>query len=111
MAMNVDLGIWSKLSRVVVFLLFVAGIIGIALWYFPLIQENEKYRKRIMKLDQEIQNEEETGKQLKAAIDSLRHDPKAVERLARDKFGYSKPGEIVIRFEAPATNPPPGTPR
>jgi cell division protein FtsB len=104
--MNVDLGIWSKLSRAVVFLLFVAGILGIALWYLPLIQQNEQYRKRIMQLDKEIQKEEETGKQLKAAIDALRRDPKAVERLARERFSYSKPGETVIRFEPAVTNAP-----
>lgn len=104
--MNVDLGIWNKLSRAVVFLLFVAGILGIALWYLPLIQQNEQYRKRIMQLDREIQKEEETGKQLKAAIDALRRDPKAVERLARERFSYSKPGETVIRFEPAVTNAP-----
>ncbi len=104
--MNVDLGIWSKLSRVAIFLLFVAGILGVALWYFPLIEQNERMRKNIMRLDQEIQSEEETGKQLRATIDALRRDPKAVERLARDKFGYAKPGEIVIRFEPAQTNAP-----
>ena len=34
--MNVDVGIWGKLSRVVTFLLFVAGIMALALWYSPL---------------------------------------------------------------------------
>ena len=46
------------------------------------------------------------GKQLRTAIDALRYDPKAVERLAREKFGYAKPGETVIRFEEPQTNYP-----
>ena len=51
-----------------------------------------------------VQKEEETGKQLRTSIDALRHDPKAVERLARESFGYAKTGEIVIRFEQPQTN-------
>jgi cell division protein FtsB len=38
------------------------------------------------------------------AQDALQHDPKAVERLARERLGYAKPGETVIRFEAPITN-------
>ena len=42
---------------------------------------------------------------LKAEIDALRTDPKAVERLARDKFGYAKPDETIVRVEDPATNP------
>jgi cell division protein FtsB len=103
--MKVALGIWDALTRVVIFLLFVAGILLVAVWYLPLIKHNERMRKEILKLDTLIQNEEEKGKQLRTSIDALRRDPKAVERLARERLGYAKPGEIVIRFEpTPTTN-------
>ena len=102
--MNVDLGIWDKLTRMVIFLVFVAGILLVAIWYLPLIKQNERYRKEILRLDNLVQKEEETGKQLRTSIDALRFDPKAVERLARERLGYVKPGETVIRFEAPQTN-------
>src|SRR5438067_907736 len=102
--MNVDLGIWSKLTKLVIFLLVLAGILGVALWYFPLIKQNERMRKEVLRLDGQIAKADETGRQLKTSIDSLKYDPKAVERLAREKFGYAKPGETVIRFEAPVTN-------
>ena len=103
--MKVDLSIWDKLTRVVIFLLFVAGLLLVAIWYLPLIRTNERMRKRILQLDTVIQKEEETGKQLRTSIEALRRDPKAVERLARERLGYAKTGEIVIRFEVPATNP------
>jgi cell division protein FtsB len=102
--MNVDLGIWAKLTRVVIFLLFLAGILGVAVWYLPLIERNQNSRKIILDLDKRLQAEEERKKQLKAAIDSLQRDPKAVERLARERLGYAKTGETVIRFEASLTN-------
>jgi cell division protein FtsB len=102
--MNVALSIWDKLTRVVIFLLFVAGLMGVAIWYLPLIKTNERMRKEILRLDTQIQKEEEAGKQLRVSIDALRHDPKAVERLARERLGYAKPGEIVIRLEPAATN-------
>ena len=102
--MNVDLGIWSKLTRLVIFLLVLAGILGVAVWYLPLIKTNERMRKEVLRLDTQIAKAEEAGRQLKTSIDSLKYDPKAVERLAREKFGYAKPGETVIRFEAPVTN-------
>ena len=104
--MNVNLGIWDKLTRLVIFLLFVAGILGLAVWYLPLIRQNEAMRKAILRLDAQIQKEEETARQLKSSIDSLQHNPKAVERLARETFGYAKPGETVIRFEVRGTNSP-----
>lgn len=99
--MNVDLGIWDRLSRVVVFLLFVAAVLAVAVWYLPLIRQNERVRQQILIKDQQIRQEEERGKQYEAAIRALRTDPKAVERLAREKFGFIKPGETRIQFEAP----------
>jgi cell division protein FtsB len=102
--MKVNLGIWDKLTPVVIFLVFVAGILLVAVWYLPLIKENERYRKDILRLDNLVQKEEETVKQLRASIDALHYDPKAVERLARETFGYAKAGETVIRFDEPRTN-------
>ena len=102
--MKVNLGIWDKLTPVVIFLLFVAGILLVGVWYLPLIKQNERMRKEILRLDNLIRKEEETGKQLRTSIDNLRYDPKAVERLARERLGYAKPGETVVRFEAPPTN-------
>src|SRR5882672_3783785 len=97
--MKVDLGIWDKLSRLVIFLLFVAGLLGLAVWYLPLIEKNERYRKEILRLEAQIKKEEESAKRTKAAIDALCYDPRAVERLVRECWGFAKPGETVIRFD------------
>ena len=102
--MNVDLGIWNKLTRVVVVLCLVAAVIGIGLWYLPLIRQNERMRREVQRLDGQIQKEDDSSRQLKNSIDALRNEPKAVERLAREKLGYARPGETVVRFEAPTTN-------
>ena len=102
--MNVAESIWNKLTRVVVFLLLLAGLMGVGVWYLPLIQQNERTRKEIARLDEKVQKEKKANKQLSAAIDALR-DPKAVERLIRNQLYYAKPGEIVIRFEEPIANP------
>ena len=101
--MKVDLGIWDKLTRLVIFLLFVAGLLGLALWYLPLIKRNERMRREILRLEAQIQKEKETMKQSQASLDALHYDPKAIERLARER-GYAKPGETVIRFEERNTN-------
>jgi cell division protein FtsB len=98
---NVDLGIWGKLTRVVVFLLCAAGLVGVAVWYLPLIKQNERMRKVVLQLDTQITKAEENNRQLKMSIEALRYDPKAVERLARERLGYAKPGETVIRFDEP----------
>ena len=101
-----DVGIWSKLTHLAYFLLFVAGVLALCFWYLPLIQQNERMRKEILRFDTRIQKETEVGRQLKGSLDALSNDPKSVERLARERLGYAKPGETVIRFEAPVSNSP-----
>jgi cell division protein FtsB len=97
--MNVDLGIWSKLTRLIIFLLIIAGVLCVVVLYLPLIQHNEGVRKEILNLDSHIKQQDEYGRQLESTIRALKSDPKAVERVAREKLGYIKPGETMIRFE------------
>lgn len=103
--MNVDLGIWSKLTRVVIFLFVVALLVMIAQWYLPLIHKNEAMRKDLLQLDDKIQAEQDTARRLKADFDALHGDPRVVERLAREKLRYSKAGETVIVFEDAGSSP------
>jgi cell division protein FtsB len=99
--MNVNLGIWDKLSKLVLFLLFVAGLLAVFFWYLPLIQKNQRYRKEILALDARAAEQEAVKRQLKTSIDSLQNDPRTVERLARERLGWAKTNEMVVRFEQP----------
>ena len=45
-----------------------------------------------------------TMEQLAASIDTLRYDTNAIERLARERLRYAKPGETIVVFEPPNTN-------
>lgn len=98
--MNVNLGIWDKLSKLTLFLLLLA----IASWafykyYLPLIQQNQRYRRELLIKDTEIAEQEKIRGQKKASIDSLQNDPRTVERLAREKLSLAKTNEMVVRFE------------
>ena len=89
---------------VVTVLLLIAGVLGIAVWYLPLIHQNERMRKEVFWLDAQIHKEDQTSKQLKASIEALKYDTNALERVAREQLGYAKPGETVIHFETTETN-------
>ncbi len=105
MRMRVDLGIWDKLTRVIVALLIAAALGGIVLWYIPVIKQNERLRKEKLDLDKKIEKELETARRLDATAKSLQ-DPRTVERLARERLSYAKPGEVIVHFEPAATNLP-----
>ncbi len=96
--MNACLSIWDRLTRVVGILLCLAGLLGVVVWYLPLLKQNEQMRKEIQRLEGQVQDETEKARRLKAVIEGQR-DPKSVERLARERLGYAKPGETVVRFE------------
>ena len=97
--MNVNLGIWSRLTSIVLVLVVVAVLLLIGTCYLPVIRENERMEAQILKLEAQVQAEEEKSKNLQSQIDALQTDPKTVERLTREKLGYAKPDETVIYFE------------
>ena len=96
--------IWDKLTRLVVFLLFIAGLLAVFFWYLPLIQQNQRYRRDILILDTRIDEQERIGRQLKAQTDAVLNDPRTLERLAREKLGWAKTNETIIRFERVPAN-------
>ncbi len=102
MAVKVDLGIWSKLTQVAVALVVIALILLTAMWYLPEIEENQRMRAEIFRLNEQIKQQEAIDKELRTELDALRNDPKTVERLAREKLGYAKADETVVRFETNA---------
>lgn len=106
--MKVDLGIWSRLTQAIVALVAIAILVLIGTTYLPLIQQNEQMRRRIDRLDADLEKQRQQARQLQAEFDALRNDPKTIERLAREKLGYARADETVIRFEPAATNNPPG---
>ncbi len=100
MNQKVDIGIWSKLTQAVIVLVVAAVVILIGMTYVPLIHQNEQMRREILRLDTELEKQGAASKQLRADIEhALRNDPATVSRLVREKLGYAKADETVIRFE------------
>jgi cell division protein FtsB len=85
-------------------LLLVAGVAGYVL--LPAYREyaqtkNEQEQLQSTLLEQQMQSDE-----LRGEIHAIQNDPKAVERVAREKFGWCREDERVYHFE-----PPPSTER
>jgi len=101
---SVDLGIWSKLTKLVVGLVVLAVVLLIGMCYLPVIKQNEQYRRQLLLDQNKIEQAEARSRELQAQLEALLHDPKTVERLAREKLGYARPDETVVRFEPAMTN-------
>ena len=103
---KVDLGIWDKLTKAVVFLLIIAALLAVAVWYLPLIKQNERMGAEILRLEGEVTKEKKIAMRRKVNIEALRNDSETVERYAREKLGLAKPGETGIRLEDPEPERP-----
>jgi cell division protein FtsB len=98
--MNAGQSIWDKLFRLVLALLVIASLMGIFLWYQPVIQENQRLRRDELDLEKKIDKETDMAKKMDADLRALQN-PTTIERLARERLSYAKPGENVIHFDSP----------
>jgi cell division protein FtsB len=65
-----------------------------------------RQRQRTEELAREIEKLRDENRMLGEAIQSLRHDPAAIERLAREQLGLAQPGETVfVLRDAPREQP------
>jgi cell division protein FtsB len=98
--MSAGRSIWDKLFGLVLVLLVVASLLGVFLWYQPVIQENQRMRRDKLELEKKIEKETESARKLDADLRALQN-PATVERLARERLSYAKPGESVVHFDPP----------
>jgi cell division protein FtsB len=84
----------ARLLLVIVLLLigaiFIAGDVG--LWNLWTAQ------RRLNRIREEITVLEQENASLKAEIELLRNDPFAIEKVARERYGYLRPGDKVYRI-------------
>jgi cell division protein FtsB len=65
----------------------VSGKHGLSVWQQKRV-EDKQLRKEIEELEQE-------NTRLRIRVERLKSDPDAIEREARDKLHYAKPGEVI----------------
>lgn len=87
----------------IVFLLACVGLAG-GVWLGPVYRENRATRESIGLLQTSIERQAQEIERLNRELRELRTDYRAIERVAREKFGMCRPGEEIYHFEeAPST--------
>jgi len=64
-------------------------------------------RAEYKQLQQKIDSLQQEKAQLQDKIHSLKTDPEAIEKEAREQLRYAKPGEVI--YTVPAAKPPAST--
>ena len=62
-------------------------------------REYQNFKQREQAAEAKLQQTQEKFLQKEAYIARLLDDPEFLERVARERLGYSKPDEVLFRFE------------
>jgi cell division protein FtsB len=82
-------------------------LIGFALYVLvPAYARYRDTRMTIHEMEQSLQQQEGELMELKKELAALRTDYRAIERVARERFGLCREGEEIYHFETPAATEP-----
>lgn len=100
------MNLWVTVYRVGWLALTALVVIAVISMFIPQVHHYQELRRKEAQLREEIQLEEQILHHLKEQQERLRSDPRFIEKIAREEFGYVKPGETVFKFvdDEPATN-------
>lgn len=77
-------------------------IAAVSLWsvymLLPAYTTYNQTSQRLREVEQNLLTEQQTKERLQDEIHRLQVDPHAVERVAREKLGWSREGEIIYDF-------------
>jgi cell division protein FtsB len=83
-------------SYLVVSLLFSALLFGLFLVGDRGFLSLRRQRQELVKSQNDLQALADENRKLEAELVALKSDPRAVEKIAREKLGLVKPGEVVL---------------
>jgi len=83
-------------------------ILAVVAFYFvlPAFRDYKAARHDLADMRTQIDKQEQEIRRLKREITALRTDRIAVERIAREKFGWCRDGEKIYHFDPPSRNSP-----
>lgn len=98
-----------RLSRIIVFLALVGAGYHWAVGGEYTQAGLSRLEAEVASLKTELAAREAELAGLRARADSLVDDPWAIERVARERYGFVRPDEILVRFVELGDEPVPGT--
>lgn len=63
-------------------------------------------QKQAERVQQEINRIDNENRQLQDSVKSLKSDPQAIERIAREEMGLARPGEYIFKIPAKPSDAP-----
>lgn len=74
-----------------------------AVLVWPVYRKYTRINEHVMELKEELSRKNDECAELNKLVHDLEHRPAAVERVAREKFGFCKDGEIILKYQMPSS--------
>jgi len=90
-----------KLRRLVTALywsLFCAGVVGAGIFFWQTQQEYRNLRTQERGVHARLEEAQQRLREQERTLERLRSDPTYVERVIRQRLGYAKPDEYIVRI-------------
>ncbi|MEI8079886.1 MAG: septum formation initiator family protein [bacterium] len=95
----------------VLLLLLAVVVAGVAAYFIlPVYFEHRSTKLAIADLDKNLNQQKQEAQELRREIDALKRDTRAIERVAREKFGYCRENEKIYHFDEPVGLGPSSSP-
>lgn len=88
----------KKLEIVIITLFVLAIISGSVIQVIPVFLKKRQAEQTIQEKKQILNKEEDRYRSLMQEIHDLEHSAAAIERVAREKFKYCRPGETIYIY-------------
>ena len=98
---------WRRLGTAAAVLLFVGLLLHAMFGANGMVVYRQK-RAEMQALQGEVERMQKENNQYADQIKSLKSDPAAIEKEAREQLHYTRPGEVVYVAPAPSQKPPTG---
>jgi cell division protein FtsB len=83
------------------------GVLLCVVGYYAIFAANglvdyQQKRRESRELDQQIKELQQQNGGMEKEVKALKSDPKTIEKEARERLRYARPGEVVYTLSAPA---------
>jgi len=98
------------MPRLVALLVAVLIVLLGVMTCLPLLREKAVQNRVRLQLEEDLRFELTKTRELESQIARVKSDPTVIEKLAREKFGLGRTGEVIFKFrELPPASAAPST--
>lgn len=86
------------MPRLVALLVAVLIVLLGVMTCLPLLREKAVQNRVRLQLEEDLRSELTKTRELESQIARVKSDPTVIEKLAREKFGLGRTGEVIFKF-------------